>query len=212
MDKRRFRRFKINLGGQVFIYRGLSQKELRVAATKDAIAAESFVLNTCVEGNHNWDEMLAGVPGRLLNEIYKISGLSEEGLPVKEAIEWINSDAGGAEAMALSMVNGLTLETLDNCCPFDYSKYLILGKYLFETLYGRPAEEVFLRNRGAPPENPTGGKGGPPIPTESEELPIGGEVHTDYQKVGDSQQFIGGERDYGVQTKQFSWRRRKRVT
>lgn len=133
-----------------YIFRGITTKELRIAGTKsDKFAAEEYILSCSVLGEYDWENMLAGVTNTLLAEIYKISGLTEESLTFTIAADWISSETGALEAAAVSMISGLTLEQLDNCCPTNYAKYLLMGKYQFENMYKIPIEEAFGINTGS---------------------------------------------------------------
>jgi hypothetical protein len=205
MSDTHFRRFRLRIGDKVYTYRGLTQQEIKTASSKKSGEAELYILNRCVEGDHDWENTLAGITERLLSEIYKISGLTDEQVTIKEAVEWITSETGGAEAMAISVIHGLTLETLHNCCPFTYAKYLILGKYLFETLYGIPAEQVFLRPKDSkePPKVPV------PEGVQNDAVPVGASVSTEYTPLG-AQQGVTTGKEYGQQVTSFTWHRQRR--
>lgn len=155
-----------------FYFRGVTSNELRVAGTKeDLFASESYILSCCVLSNEDWETTaFVGTAKILLNEIYKISGLTDEDLPMKEAARWISDERGSAEAVAITMIPSLDLQTLQNCNQFDYAKYLLVGKLMFESLYNIPVEQAFVTK--SQPQTP-------PIPNiRSEAPPMPGQVAT----------------------------------
>lgn len=139
---RKYRWFKTRVLGvdwtpTEYIFRGLTANEIRIASSKKPdVAAEDFILKTCVKNLENLEDMPGGSCVVLLQHIYRISGLTDEVDPIREAIEWIQSDEGTAEGVAISMIAGLSLETLNNCDQYDRARYLIIGKFMFETIYG----------------------------------------------------------------------------
>lgn len=143
-----YRKYKIKIKDRTFVFRGLTQKEIRTAARKKGGDVDLYILRTCVEGDYNWDEEHAGVTNRLLTEIYRVSGLDEAGEPANEALEWIKSPGGRIEAIALAVIPGLTLDILDNCDPHDYARYIIATKFVLARLYGLMLEDVIdLQNQ-----------------------------------------------------------------
>lgn len=147
---RSYRWFSITLsdgkkGKQAYYFRGLTANELRIAGTKpDIDSAEDFILETVVLPKIDWATFpKPGVPQRLIEEINHLSGLTEAGIPQSEAVEWVMSDQGGMEALAISMIPGLSLKELRNTDVFDYWRYLIVGKHMYESIYARPAQETF---------------------------------------------------------------------
>lgn len=131
----------------VFHFRGFTVAELRRAGGRPtAFEAEVFLLQQCV-AEFDLDSVEHSVSERLLQEIYHVSGWNEHGAPYRAAHEWIQDETGSLEAAAICMIPGLTLQELDTCDPHDRAKYLIMGKWLFETLYPTTVEQAF---RGAP--------------------------------------------------------------
>jgi len=134
-----------------YVFRGLTAAELRRAGLKaSTYEAENYILETCVQGEENWETALCGVVQKLLKEIYRISGVDAEGSIYNDAIEWIQSETGSLEAVAVALVPGLTLEHLHNCDPFYYCRYLTLGKFQFESLYAIPISEAFKLQENTP--------------------------------------------------------------
>lgn len=161
-----------------YTFRGLTAKELRIAGTKPGkYEAEQYLLTQVVTPNKDWDNMLSGVVAKLLKEIYRLSGLDEEGLTFAEAVNWIQSETGSLEAAAIAMIPSCTPDVLENADPFHYAKYLVMGKFQFEGMYGIPVEQAFVQGRQ--PSNPidTTPKPGPAV------MPGPGEVG---QQVQDS--------------------------
>jgi hypothetical protein len=147
---RAYRWFRIKLsdgegGKQWYYFRGLTSNELRIAGTRpDVHAAENFILSTVVLPKVDWDTFTKpGVPQRLIDEINNVSGLTDAGIPQEDAVAWITSEEGGMEALAVSMITGLSLKELRNADVFDYWRYLIIGKHMYENIYGRRAQETF---------------------------------------------------------------------
>lgn len=151
----KFRWYKIrlkdeNLKPLDYYFRGVTTKELRVAGTKEStFEGEQYLLSKAVLPEKDWNTMPAGVAAKLLQEIYKFSGLTEEGITFGEALNWMQSENGALEAAAVAMIPSCTPDLLENCDPFIYAKYLIMGKFQFETMYGIPVEQAFL-----PKDNP----------------------------------------------------------
>lgn len=143
-----------NLKECIYYFRGITSKELRVAGTKPTtFEAETYLLNQVVVPEKDWLTMLGGVAMKLLKEIYKYSGLNEEQLTFDEAVNWIQSENGCMEAAAIAMIPSCTPDVLENCDPFQYAKFLIMGKFQFETMYGIPVEQAFLPADQRPQEN-----------------------------------------------------------
>jgi len=146
----RYRWYKINLKDEKFqpctyYFRGATSKELRIAGSKETtFEAETFILSKVVLPTKDWLEMLGGVAMKLLQEIYKYSGLTEEQITFQEAVNWIQSENGAMEAAAVAMIPSCTPDVLENCDPFHYAKFLIMGKFQFESMYGVPVEQAFL--------------------------------------------------------------------
>lgn len=146
----KYRWYKIVLKDENFqpctyTFRGVTAKELRVAGTKATThEGEQYLLSKVVYPQKNWDTMLAGVCNKLLQEIYKYSGINEEGLTFVEAVNWIQSENGAMEAAAIAMIPSCTPDVLENCDAFQYAKFLIMGKFQFESMYGIPVEQAFM--------------------------------------------------------------------
>jgi hypothetical protein len=125
-----------------YIFRGPTSNELSIASTrKTPFDIENFILSSCVLGDHDWNTALAGVSKTLL-ELILSKSLSSEG-PFTEALEWFTTEKGCFEAAAVSMIPGLDHAKLRNSDPSDYAKYILTGKFLFETLYGMPVMQAF---------------------------------------------------------------------
>jgi len=126
-----------------FVFRGFTGAESRRAGGQHtAFDSEVFLLKCCVP-NIDLDAVEYNICSRLLKEIYHVSGWNEHGAPYKLAAEWIQDETGSLEAAAVCMIPGLTLQELDTCDPQDKAKYLIMGKWLFESLYQCKVEEAF---------------------------------------------------------------------
>jgi hypothetical protein len=152
----RYRWYRINLkdenkGRCYYYFRGATAKELRVAGSKiDVFDSETYILDKVVYPKRDWNKMLGGVAMRLLQEIYRFSGLNDEQLTFQEAINWIQSENGAMEAAAVAMVPSCTPDVLENCDPFVYAKFLMMGKFQFESMYGIPVEQAFLSSNKNP--------------------------------------------------------------
>ncbi len=153
----RYRWYRIQLKDEnlkpcTYTFRGVTIGELRKAGTKPSkFDAEQYILETVVFPNKDWNNMLAGVCAKLLREIYKYSGIDDEGRTFGEAIAWIQSENGNLEAAAIAMIPSCTPDVLENCDPFHYAKFLIMGKFQFETMTGIPVEQAF--SMGQQPAN-----------------------------------------------------------
>lgn len=165
---RRYRWFKITLWDENredidYIFRGLTANEMRLLDTKpDDDAKDLYVLTQVVTPLKDWDNFpYQCVPLRIISEIYMISGITEEAIPQRGAIDWISSPQGGMEAIAINFVAGLDFPTLRNADPSDYWKYLMSGKQMYETLFAGKAEEVFTP-QGSPIDD--GIRGPDPMP------------------------------------------------
>jgi hypothetical protein len=146
----RYRWYRVRLKDEFlqpcdYYFRGVTAKELRIAGSKETtFEAETYLLEQTVLPRKDWNSMLGGVAMKLLQEIYRFSGLSEEQVTFQEAINWIQSENGAMEAAAVAMIPSCTPDVLENCDPFIYAKFLMMGKFQFESMYGIPVEQAFL--------------------------------------------------------------------
>jgi hypothetical protein len=170
----RYRWYRISLKDEnlkpcVYTFRGATMKELRIAGTKpDKFEAEHYLLNKLVYPQKDWPTMLAGVVNKLLGEIYRYSGLSEEGLTFSEAVNWLQSDNGSLEAAAVAMIPSCSPDLLENADPFQYAKLLVMGKFMFETIYGIPVEQAFMQHAPDNSIDPTPNPGPATLPGPGE--------------------------------------------
>lgn len=170
----RYRWYKIrlkdeNLNPCDYYFRGVTSKELRLAGTKPStFEAETFILQKVVLPQKNWETMLGGVSMKLLSLIYRYSGLTEDQLTFKEAQDWIQSENGAMEALAVAMIPSCTPELLENADPFHYAKFLMMGKLQFESMYGIPVEQAFLPREPDNRIDPTPNPGTPVMPGPGE--------------------------------------------
>lgn len=173
---RRYRWYRIVLMGPdrsptPYVFRGVTRGELVASGSRQtAVEAEDYLLQCSCPTISDLGSEWAGTCKALLQQIYRVSGLDDEGLPYKEAIAWLNDEEGKYEAVAVAMVPGCSPEILRTCDPSDRARFLLIGKFMYETIYGRPIEEAFTGSSG-------GGQGGvvgpEPMPT-----PDRGEVAT----------------------------------
>jgi len=170
---RRYRWFKVNLLGpnrerKDYVFRGMTSGELTIAGSKEGeFEAESFILSQCVV-NYNEDIEWAGTSKTLYDLIMNISGLDEDCRTLREAQKWMHHEEGKYEAVAISMIPSCTPEIMRNCDPSDRAKYLLLGKFMFTSIYGKEVDELFGEAATAPnnledafftnPEVPTPGR------------------------------------------------------
>jgi hypothetical protein len=172
----KFRWFKVKLGGpdqqpKEYFFRSMTVNEQRNAtAKKDPLKQEEYILLQCVQPKCDWSVELLGTSKKLVEEISRISGLLEgKNPPFDEAVEWMNSVDGKIEAVAISMVAGLNLDILHNCDRYDYAKWLLTGKFMYESIFGRSIAELvepapeqpananpFKENRTVTPISPDG--------------------------------------------------------
>lgn len=125
-----------------YVFRGMTAHEIRTSNNKENLfERESYVLRRCVVNQVDWDTALAGMASTLLGLIYHYSGTDDAAITVKKAVEWVQTDAGMLEALALVTIPGLDMYKLKTCDPSDYAKYLIVGKEMFEILYQGRVQE-----------------------------------------------------------------------
>lgn len=167
LDKR-YRWYKVELINewgkpQTYVFRGVTAGELRRSgAFASETESETFLLNQCVLPESDWSNGLAGVSRILLEKIYRVSGLDGTSYPFEEALHWLKTDSGALEAAAVSMISGLTLEHLESADPAARAKYLAMGKFMFETLYGVSVFEAFKSDK--PAQTPVPGVQQPGVP------------------------------------------------
>lgn len=126
-----------------FIFRGLTRRDLRLAGLKDTtFLAERFILETCVEGDWDWENLPGFIVNNLLNQIYKISGIGST-TPWDEAANWLDSEDGRSEAVASAMIPYCTPEYLENCDPVNYAKTIYLGRFILKVTMGITPEQLF---------------------------------------------------------------------
>ena len=196
---RRYRWFKIQLLNSrrklvPYIFRGLTREEIRIAGTKPGQnEADTYALSVCVKGRRNWDAELFGVTKKLLDEIYRISGITEEALTFKEAVSWMETPEGLIEAGAVGFVAGCSLRELYTCDPSDYAKYVVLGKFLFQSMTGKKIDELF---------------GTPEAQDTATAIPLEG---TEYGNVGKQTQEILVEQNKKRNVEEFKWVKPKNV-
>lgn len=162
---RKYRWYRARLKGpdfelQDYVFRGLTADERRkLGELPDTADWERYILERCVLGDRDWSRELVGTAKSVLLNIYRHSGMVEEvysltgeiedNRPLLEALKWIEHDEGKMEALAVAMVPGLTVDMIRHADEYDRLRYLIIGKFVYETLYGRPAEEAFGKPKKA---------------------------------------------------------------
>lgn len=156
LDKR-YRWYKVELidewgKPQTYVFRGVTSGELRRSgAYASEVESETFILTQCVLPERDWSSAPAGVSKILLEKIYRVSGLDGTSYPFEEALHWMQTEAGALEAAAVSMISGLTIESLESADPAARAKYLAMGKFMFETLYGVSVFEAFKPEKPGKP-------------------------------------------------------------
>jgi len=168
-----------------FIIRGLTRAEQRKKEIKKD--AETYVLNCCVVGKHNWDTEYYGICNSLLNNIYELSGITESAKPFKEAVSWIESPERIIELFSVAFVAGCSFDILDNCDPVDYAKYCVAGRFIFQLMTGKKIDDLI---------------GDTPIP----DIPLEG---TDFTNVGLEKTEIKSEdpRNGKKEIEQYVWKK-----
>lgn len=174
LDKR-YRWYKVELidgwgKPQTYVFRGVTAGELRRAgAYASETESETFILNQCVLPEMDWSTGPAGVSRIILQKIYRVSGLDGDESPFEEAVHWLQTDSGALEAAAVSMISGLTLEHLELADPAHRAKYLAVGKFMFETLYGVSVFDAFKPGDKKQAAGVPGAPPPPPVPGNYEE-------------------------------------------
>lgn len=148
----KYRWWKVELLGpdwklQPIYFRSLTAGEGRQQQRLPPEKAEVFILKHAVYGGESidWDRFPGGASRTLLQCIYGKSGMGEDedGSVWDQALNWLKTDFGKLEAVAVTMIPGLTFEVLENCDSLHYAKYLFIGKHNFETMYNIPVSEAF---------------------------------------------------------------------
>ncbi len=128
-----------------WVFRGATVRDMRRCGhNRTEHESETFLLEQCVLPQQDWEQGLAGVSRILLEKIARATGLDGDEYPFQEATTWLGTESGALEAVAVSMISGLTFEHLDAADPAYRARYLAVGKFMFESLYNRSVFEVFL--------------------------------------------------------------------
>lgn len=136
--------------------RGLNRSEVLTLYRKYSSFPALLEIKACQQAtiepeDFNWEESLAGVVSTLFGIVWDLSGSSANGdylgQYIKEATEWLTDTQGKQEAIALACVPGLTLKTLQEADPPDYIRYLWLGQFACQAIFG-----VSVENLLNPPE------------------------------------------------------------
>jgi len=198
---KKFRWYTIQLKDQNqsmtdFVFRGVTREELRASGTKPTTYdGELYILKQCVVNKIDWGAQLYYTVQRILEEIYKYSGLTEEALTLKEAHAWLTSPTGLIEGVACTMISGCSLESLHNADPSYYAYYCLLGKMMFETTYGMPVDQAFGME---------GAEGGD-VPTTDGDQEF---INVKHQRA--DQNPFPGHGEQGKQVEVFEWKKPKK--
>lgn len=134
---------------KLYTYRGLTRKEIRISSTKkNQTDSEDYILTCCVPGE-DISTMLGGTSLRLLEEIYKASGLTKDEIPLLAAVDWLKDPYGRYEAAAVISLPNISLEHLDTCDPSYYYRYVLCGKIVFEKMFGMSPDKAFGEEEGS---------------------------------------------------------------
>lgn len=151
----RYQWFKMTLnpinGGNVvsYIFRGFTTSEKRRAlAQKNVILSDLHLLKSCVV-DFNPSTTEQSVAEKLLLEIYRVSGWTDEALPYIGAQAWLKDEDGIIEGVAIAMVAGLNFQILDHADPYDRARYMALGLWMFQSLYGLSIQDLMGGNEKA---------------------------------------------------------------
>lgn len=145
------RRYRVTIGEHEFVVRGLNRFEVltlyrRFSESTAILEIEACKLATSEPVNYDWENNLAGIVSNLFSVVWDISGSDANGSYignyVKEANEWLMDTQGKQEAIALACVPGLTLEILQKSDPPDYIKYLWLGQFSCQAIFGIDVERL----------------------------------------------------------------------
>jgi hypothetical protein len=140
------RTYRVRVADEEFTIRGLTRAEYLETIRRfghNELLLQNYIcgIATLTPINYNWDQSLAGVADSIAKAIWNVSGLSAQSDGflqsfIKEANEWLESEEGKLEAIALATIPGLDLETLHHCDPPDRIKYLWLGQFNCQLFYG----------------------------------------------------------------------------
>ncbi|MDE1830651.1 MAG: hypothetical protein KGI25_10050 [Thaumarchaeota archaeon] len=158
------------LGRKTFAIRSLTRREFEIAQSKkEPVEGESYILRTAVLPKFNWDDAPNLVTVKVLEQVYKQSGISQDSDNkfVDDALEWIKSRDGCLEAVAIMMIPSCSPEALYNCSPEVYAKYLVTAAHQFELMTGKTVYSAFgLDGNSEPvPNSNMGSKTSQPMPT-----------------------------------------------
>ena len=153
--------YKTHIRGYKFTFkfRGATRRELATAGGfKTNWEAEKFIFKAVVENGENIDfgSLPAGVVETLLSKIYYYTGITTPQYTWEQARNWIESEEGQFEVMAMSVFPWCSKEYLDNCDPLYYAQTLVAGRYCFETAlsgYQQPSGQTSSSNKTALSDN-----------------------------------------------------------
>ncbi len=104
---------------------------------------DDFILRACVKNRIKWQDVPSGASLRLVSEIMRVTGRTQEAITYQAADRWIASEMGALEAACLTVLPCVNLQTLAMCDPHEHAQYLMVGKMLFEQLYKATPWQVF---------------------------------------------------------------------
>lgn len=140
--------------------RGLTRRECcnlirRYQHEPALLELEACRLSVLEPESYDWENNLAGIITNLFSKVWDVSGADANGQYLtayaQEATDWLMDTQGKQEAISLACVPGLTLELLHNADPPDYIKYLWLGQFACEAIFGIPIDRL-LTPPPPPPE------------------------------------------------------------
>lgn len=173
-----------NLALEEFVFRGLNKREailFEEKKEKDPYQAETYVLETAVQGDYPWDDAPGGTALCLVELVLQRSvGFSET--MWEKASKYFSSETGMMESMAVAVLPSVDFRTLSTCDTEDYAKYVLFGLQLFETIY--PDSPLLYQLRG-----------GSSRPSNSNQF---GSSHTEMN-------YPGKPGEVGTETTSFSW-------
>jgi hypothetical protein len=150
--EKRVRKYRVVIGEYSFVIRGLTNGEYKDLSRKYSKIPDRFQLEACKlavqePSEFNFSEAQAGLIEKLFDEILNSSALKQgEGTRfenfVQEATDWLTSEDGRMEAIALATIPGLTLDILEESDPPIRIKYLWLGLFNCNNFFGIPHEAI----------------------------------------------------------------------